>query len=1214
MANHGQAPATVRYMAQGPELTAYFSSDAVLFRLGGRTVTMRLEGASRTARVEGIDRLPGRVNFLTGAESSWRTGESIYGGVIYRGLYPGIDMVYNGTSRNLKSEFHVAPGADPARIRVRYEGAGALRISQDGALILPLGDREFREDAPVIYQVRGGMSQQVSGRYHLASDGAVGFVVGEYDRTLPLIIDPVVYSTLLGGASTDAGNAIAVDAAGSAYITGFTASLDFPTMNPAQNASGGSNDIFVAKLNTAGNGLVYCTYLGSKGDDRAFAIAVDSTGAAYITGSTTSTAFPMRNPLQSKLQGTKDAFVVKLSPEGNTTVFSTYLGGSGSEVGNGIAVDSAGNVYVTGDTASTNFPATGYQRTLRGGQDAFLVKLSPAGSPMLYGTYLGGSYDDHSSGLAVDASGSVCLAGSTSSTDFPVAAAAQSQSGGSQDAFVACFDPTGASLLFSTYLGGSGGSLTYPEAAMAITLDPSGNAYVAGTTSSADFPLRNPSQSVRRGSLDGFITKFSPSGTILASTYFGGAGVDVINAIAVDAAGNQYIAGQTLSTDLPIAAAFQSTNGGQYDAFVAKLAASGSVSFLSYLGGNGADTATGIALDGSGNLYLTGWSQSTNFPVLSGYQTINAGTYGAFITKVTVGVPPSAVSVTPNSGSGASQTFSFVFSNSTGAADLTTVSALFHTTTSNAGGCSITYNRAANTLALLTDAGAVPTTTITPGSGTAQNSQCVLNGAGSSVSISGTNLTLNLAITFQAAFSGAKNIYMQAATAGGATGWQLKGSWTVAAGPPQPVSVTPGSGSGSTQTFSFLFTDPRGYAAINTASLIIGTSLSGANSCYMYYARAANTIYLANDAGTAWGSSAVLGSSSTIQNAQCSLSASGSSVSGSGNDLTLNLAITFKSAYAGAKTIYMEVHDGLDSGWISKGSWTVVDNGPPTPLSVDPASGSGAAQTFTFQFSSPRGYATISTTSIIFGTSASGVNSCYLYFPRTSNAIYLANDAGSAWLTPATLGSSVTVENSQCSVSAASSSSSGSGNVLTLTLAITFKPAYAGARTTYMQVSDGQNSGWVVKGSWTVTLANVFGPVSATPASGSGSSQTFSLLFNDPAGYTNISSASVIVGTSTAAANTCYLYYARATNSIYLANDAGNAWLTPAVLGASTTIQNNQCSINVAASSSSGSGTELTLNLALTFKLGYTGSKSIYLLVYNTQSSGWQSKGTWIVP
>ena len=765
--------------------------------------------------------------------------------------------------------------------------------------------------------------------------------------------------------------------------------------------------------------------------------------------------------------------------------------------------------------------------------------------------------------MAVDAGGTAYVTGSTYSTDFPLSNPAQSHLNGAQDAFIARLTAGGDGLVFSTFLGGSGGSLGLPEVGQAIALDFQGSAYVAGSTSSANFPLLHAAQSVKRGAIDAFVAKLTSAGTLVNSTYLGGGGVDSANAIVVESSGVAFVAGQTLSTDLAVSSAVQSVSGGGYDAFIAKLAATGdSIPFLTYLGGNGSDTATALALDAAGNLYLAGWTLSTNFPVLGPFQAINAGTYGAFATKMSMGNPPTADSVTPNSGSGAARTFSFQFTNSGPAAAMTSVSVLFQTSANTSAACSVTYNLAANTLALLTDAGAVAGT-ISPGSGTLQNSHCTLNGAASSVSLSGNTLTLNLALTFKAPFDGARNIYMLAINAFGTSGWQSRGSWTVAAAPPVPVSVSPSSGSGASQTFAFAFSDPRGYTAISTTSMIIGSSLSGSGSCYLYYARATNALYLANDAGTAWLAPVVLGSSGTVQNTQCSASAAGSSSAGSGNNLTLNLALTFKAVYAGSKNVYMEVYDGQDSGWLLKGSWTVPSTGPPSAVSVTPNSGSGSTQTFAFAFSSPRGYTTITTTSMIIGTSLAGSNSCYLYYARSANAIYLANDAGTAWLAPAVLGASATVQNSQCSVSAAGSSASGSGNNLTLNLALTFKMAYAGAKSIYMQVSDGQNSGWQLNGSWTATLPEVLTAVSVTPNSGSGSTRSFAFQFYDPAGATNISTTSMIIGTSLSGVTSCYLFYARATNAIYLANDAGSAWLTPVVLGTAASVQNNQCSINV---------------------------------------------------
>ena len=1042
-------------------------------------------------------------------------------------------------------------------------------------------------------------------------------MIDAYDRSAPLVIDPVLYSTLLGGASSDAATAVAVDTSGSAYVAGFTASYDFPTANPRQNFNAGGNEVFVAKLNPAGNGLIYCTYLGGSGDDRAYGIALGADGSAYVAGVTASRNFPLANALQSRLAGAKNAFVLKLNPAGNALVFSTYLGGAGSDTANAIAVDPNGNVYVAGDTTSTAFPVTGLQTGNHGSQDAFVAKLAGDGSRLLYGTYLGGAYNDHAAAIAVDPSGTAYVTGSTYSPDFPVAQAWQNHPGGGQDAFVARLSADGGSLLFSTYLGGTGGQLGYPEIGQGIALDAQGAAYITGVTASADFPVLGPAQASRQGSLDAFAAKLSSSGTLVYSTYLGGTGLEAGNAIAVDASGAAYIAGQTYSSDLPVVNALQPASGGGYDAFVARLSAGGdALLFLSYLGGSGSDTAASVALDSSSNVYLAGWTLSTNFPVVNGFQSVNAGTYGAFVAKLgsVTPAPPDVIGVTPSSGSGSSQTFVFQFSDSQGAAHLSSASVLFNSSPSTVSACSITYDRAANTLALLTDAGAAAGT-ITPGSGSQQNSQCILSGTGSSVSISGNVLTLTLALIFQSTFTGSRSIYLQAVNPDGSTGWRPGGSWTVPAPASSPVSVTPASGSGASQTFAFLFNDPQGYAGISTVSMMINSGISGAASCYLYYVRASNAIYLANDAGTAWMTGLTPGQSGTVQNSQCSINAAGSSFSASGNSLTVNLALTFLPAYNGVKNIYMLVYDGQSSGWLQKGTFTVnVTSNPFGPVSVTPASGSGGSQTFALVFADPKGASAISSASVIIGSSAAAAATCYVYFIPASNAVYLANDAGTAWLSPVTLGQAGTLQNSQCSVNAAGSSSSASGNDLTLNLALTFLPAYSGGRNIYMLAYDGQSSGWQQKGAWTVSAsAGTLAPVSVTPASGSGGSQTFAFLYTDPNGGSSIYSASVVIGTTASGIGSCYLYYLRSANSLYLANDAGNAWLSPMTLGQTGTLQNSQCAVNLSASSSSASGSNLTLTLAMTFLAAFNGDKNVYMQVYDTQDSGWQQKGAWTV-
>jgi hypothetical protein len=624
-ANHGQAPRAVRFLAKGSGITAYFLRNEIQFHARGIWVHMRFEGANSAARLEGVDVLPGRANFLVGDPSGWRRDVPMFGAVRYRNLYPGIDMIYGGSGARLKSEFLVAAGADPACIRIRYDGAPAIApavvptIGADGELSIAAGEQRLSESAPYLYQVRDGVKMAVEGHYTVGADGSVGFSVGAYDPALPLTIDPLMtYSTLVGATAFNAATAIAVDSSGAVYIAGYTDSDALPTADPAQNYNAGSVSVFVAKLNPAGSALEYCTYMGGSEDDQAYGIAVDASGAAYVTGTTTSPDFPTRYAEQGSLEGSRNAFVFKLNPAGDILVFSTYVGGSGADTANAIALDASGNSYIAGDTTSLNFPATGFQTANHGGQDAFVAKLSSNGEQLLFSTYLGGASTDHGAAIAVDSSGTVYVTGSTWSANFPLENAFQSTLGGRCNAFIARLAANGNALLFSTYLGGSGCTFGYPETGQGIALDAQGDAYVAGITSSSDFPLANAIQPQLEGSQDAFVAKVNSSGALLFSTYMGGSGVDFGNAIALDASGSVYVVGYTYSTDFPVTAgAIQTSNAGMCDAFLFKLSPTGdTLLYATYLGGSGDDNAAGVAVDSSGNVYLGGWTLSANFPVV----------------------------------------------------------------------------------------------------------------------------------------------------------------------------------------------------------------------------------------------------------------------------------------------------------------------------------------------------------------------------------------------------------------------------------------------------------------------------------------------------------------------------------------------------------------------------------------------------------------------
>ena len=1070
--NAGQVAQPVRFVAQASGGSAWFSPGEVAFTAGGSLVRILAVGANPSASIEGGERLAGVANFLLGPQDRWRVGVPLYRSITYRDLYPGIDMTYGSDGRNLKSQYVVRPGSDPARIRIAYLGASTPAVDESGVLIVSVGGNPLREQPPVIYQMRGTERQPVDGRFAVAADGTVRFIVGRYDASLPLVIDPtMVYSTLLGGSSSDAATAVAVDSSGDAYIAGFTASQNLPTASPDQNYNAGSNDAFIAKLNAGGNGLVYCTYLGGSGDDRAYALAVDSSGEAYVAGYTNSYNFPVHNPIQSSLGGARNAFVAKLGPAGNTLIFSTYLGGRGSDTAYALALDSSANAYVAGDTTSTNFPASNYQKTNRGSQNAFVVKIASTGSSLAYSTYLGGNSIDHGAAIAVDSTGAAYITGSTFSSNFPVSAgASQATLKGGQDAFVAKLSADGNSLVYGTYLGGSAGSAGYPESGQGIAVDSNGDAYVAGSTASSDFPILGGVQTSLDGWLDAFAAKFGPTGSLIYSTYLGGSGMDAANAIAIDSTGGAYLAGYTISTDLPVSGnALQATSGGDYDAFIARLNPAGnSLLYLSYLGGSASDTATGITLDSAGNAYVAGWTLSPNFPLANAYQSVNGGNYGAFLAKFSFATPPVNLGVTPASGSGLTQSFTFQFSDSYGAADLSTVSVLFNSSVALASACSVTYNQAANALSLLTDSGAAPSGTIAPGSGSQQNSQCTLSGTGSSVSLAGNTLTLTLSIAFQTAFTGSKNIYLQAANPLAANSWQQMGSWTVPAAMIQEVGVAPSSGSGTSQTFTFTFADTKGYTAIASAQFIVNNPLSVSNGCYVYLNRAAGLLYLMNNAATSWQGPITIGTSSTLQNSQCTLNASGSSQSGSGNNLTVNLSITFQSAFTGNKQVWAEVYDGaLDSGWNQLGTFTVT-SAPIAAVSVTPASGTGMSQTFSFLLYDSKGYTALASSQIIVNNPLGVANACYIYYARASNYLYLNNNAATSWLGPITMGTSATLQNSQCTVNAAGSSASGSGNNLTLNVSLTFQSSFTGAKQVWIEVYDGTlDTGWGQIGVWT---------------------------------------------------------------------------------------------------------------------------------------------------
>ncbi|HEV8584180.1 MAG TPA: Ig-like domain-containing protein [Methylomirabilota bacterium] len=630
--NRGQAAPGVRFTARGPGYTVDLGAERATLTLASRRgaeaarIDVVVVGAREGVAIEAEQPLPGRAHVYRGADASqWVSSIPLYGRVTYRGVYPGIDLIYYGAGRRLEYDFVVAPGADPGRIVLAIQGADDIALDAAGDLVLTRGERDFRMHRPVAYQETDGRRVPVEARFQLAGD-RVTFVVGDYDRALPLVIDPVVtYATYIGGSIADWASAVAVDAAGNAYIAGSTGAYQ-------------QHDSFVTKLSADGRTILYQTSLLG-GSNVIAGIAIDAGGNAYVAGSVVNgllspRPFPVTaNALQPTYGGEcesfssdGDGFVAKLAADG-TLAYSSFLGGKCGDAATGIALDGAGNVYVAGYTEhAASFPTAGAQFADpgRGGAWAFVAKMPPDFSTYTYSTLLGGTGSatagfpgsSYAAAIAVDSAGAAYVTGVTDSVDFPTTEGAiQRRLAGYDDAFVAKLAPDGSRLIYSTYLG----SATAYDDPFSIAVDAAGNAYVGGSTSGTGFPgagLRIGSTSTTRL----YVAKISPDGVrLLYGALIGASAATLGGALAIDAAGHAYLAGTTYAPDFPAIASPQacatSTGGSNQDAFVLKL--SPDASWLHYsacVGGTGTDGANGLAVDGAGAAYVVGATNSFDFP------------------------------------------------------------------------------------------------------------------------------------------------------------------------------------------------------------------------------------------------------------------------------------------------------------------------------------------------------------------------------------------------------------------------------------------------------------------------------------------------------------------------------------------------------------------------------------------------------------------------
>jgi hypothetical protein len=653
-ANRGQADADVKFIGRGEGLGVLLKpGEAVLALNSGNhaangssrerldhRLSMKLVGANATPFMGGVEQQVTRANYFIGNDpSKWLSGIETYASVLYADVYHGVDLAFHSNQRQLEYDFNIAPEADPNQIRLRFEGARDLVLTSDGAMVLRTPVGELRHKRPVAYQQKNGSPVAVAAEFKRLNDREIGFAVGDYDRALPLVIDPqLVYSTYMGGVASDFGRAIRVDPAGNFFVVGDSTSTDF-----LFHASPTNSDVFVGRLSADGLFMTY-TFLGGAKNDFATGLAIDGTGNVYLSGTTESSDFPRVNSIGNDLLGPSDAFVVKLTANFQQFFYSSLIGGGGKESGISLAIDSAGSAYISGRTSSQDYPLVGpMQPTYGGGDfDSFVSKLTADGKGLVYSTYLGGGGTEDvmdRTGIAVDGDGNAYVTGDTQSTDFPLKNAVQATKGGSastSDAFVSVINPSGSGFVYSTYLGGSN-----DDSGLAIASDQSHNAFVAGSTKSTGFPGSTATRTSTTTS-DAFVAKLNPTGSAISYlTFIGGPNSnDMANAIALDNDGTAAIVGSA-GDGVPALNSIQSFfKGGANDALIAKLSSTGALTLSTYLGGSGDDQAFGVTIGSDHMIYITGVTDSQDFVTVQSLRSVNAGARDIIMAKIDPNATP----------------------------------------------------------------------------------------------------------------------------------------------------------------------------------------------------------------------------------------------------------------------------------------------------------------------------------------------------------------------------------------------------------------------------------------------------------------------------------------------------------------------------------------------------------------------------------------------
>jgi hypothetical protein len=662
MKNCGQMDDAVIFYCRASDKSVYFTGDGVVFdfdstlqekaadeNYSNRYISLKFLDANPELIVEGNVKANVNINYFKGNNpSGWFQEIPAYSEITYRDIYDHIDLRFYEFSGTLRYDFIVNPGGDVNDIRLAVNHDAQIKeINKE--LIIQSESLELTQCAPYIFQNVNVDIHTVAGEYKLRNEREFGFCVAGYNHDYPLIIDPALaFSTYLGGSGNDYGYGVAVDSSGYIYLAGYTSSTDFPLKDRYQGSNRGDRDVFVTKLSPSGNSIIYSTYIGGSDTDKARGLAIDSSGCVYVTGFTNSSNFPTINAYQSGRSGSSyDVFITKLSASGSNLVYSTYLGGSGDDFGYGIAIDASSRAYITGETASTNFPVSNAYHGSSGGDiDAIVAKLSADGGSLLYSTYLGGQATDSGQGIAVDPAGNIYITGYTDSIDFPVHNPLQQNSGGNRDAFVARISASGDSLFYSTYYGGSSG-----DGGFGIAIDSSGCAYITGFTLSSNLPTMNSVYNSYGGSRDGFIAKLSASGNSLVyATFLGGSSEEQCLTIALNSSNCAVVAGYTYSLNFPVKDHVQESLSAESDAFVAMVNAAGnSLVYSTFLGGDGEDEIYSVFFDSTGSAFVMGSTASSDFPVLNYYRMSSSGGRDVFLAKLSAPVIP-GVTVSPNSG------------------------------------------------------------------------------------------------------------------------------------------------------------------------------------------------------------------------------------------------------------------------------------------------------------------------------------------------------------------------------------------------------------------------------------------------------------------------------------------------------------------------------------------------------------------------------------